>query len=45
MLLPQPGVEPWPFTNWVSIILLDHQDTVTFTPPRRKHILTALTYF
>ena len=25
--VPQQGIEPWPFTIWVSIIPLDYQDT------------------
>ena len=40
--VPQWGVEPWPLTIWASIIITRlprHLIAVTFTPPRRKHVL------
>ena len=39
MLAPQRGIEPCSLTIQASFITAN-QDTITFTPPRRKYVLT-----
>ena len=39
------GIEPWSLAIWVSVMITRssrHLIVVTFTPPRRKHVLMRL---